>query len=828
MNSRHLRLQSLTWAAWLCATSFAVAQPASVPTRTIRGVVLSAGSRLPIGGAQITVGEIRETTDSEGRFTLRVSSGTAFVSVTATGYRPLLTSIDARRADVANAELSLASETEFATSVDVVSQGPAASPTSRQVQAVEVLRTPGSLDNVFRTLQTLPGVAAAEDLGSRLAVRGGTPDQNLTMMDGVEVHDPYRLFGLTSAFNPETIERFELATGGFSVKYGDRLSSLLIVENRDGRPDEVRGSSSLSVTDGNVVLEGGLPGEGRGSWIVTARRTYYDLIAERFVDQGLPGFHDLQFRGAWSPTERSRLTLSGLRSRQAAALSLDEKDVNGTFDDNTNNDLAFVKFDLGFGGTGHTRTIAGWSRTHSTFGLDVTIDGGNVRSNAPHDEDPTWLTSAFQYSILGEDLSLRQEVGWTLGTHVLDMGFDVHRLSTSLRYDFVGDRNPIAANGSSVQGGAGLPDLLLSKPRAGRKAAWLQDSWYAGGGLTLQGGVRVDRSALTHQTVVSPRLSATLTAGSTRVIAAGGQYTQAPGYEKITQGDYVLDLTSDQAGSLASERAWMGSLGLERDLGAGVTVKVDGYYKRFNDLLMGRLETEVERGARVARYDYPLELRSEIPSHRLITTIPTSVGRGRAYGFDVFVSRQSGGRLTGWTSYTWGRATREAYGREYPFEYDRRHAFATVASFALSPRWTFAATTRIASGFPRTAPMGVRVAEREDVGDIDRDGNATEFHPLRDASGLLVYAPSLGSIANLNNARLPVFARVDVRVAWRPRGAAGRWEFYAEVLNALNRKNAALLDPKLVHDPKSDRPTIVEDRIGAIPLLPTIGLRFRF
>ena len=116
----------------------------------------------------------------------------------------------------------------------VVAPAPAAAPATQEVAPVQVLRTPGALDNVFRTLQTLPGVTATEEFGSRLAVRGGSPDQNLTVMDGVEIHDPYRLFGLTSAFNPEIIQRFELATGGFSVKYGDRLSSLLLVENRDG------------------------------------------------------------------------------------------------------------------------------------------------------------------------------------------------------------------------------------------------------------------------------------------------------------------------------------------------------------------------------------------------------------------------------------------------------------------------------------------------------------------------------------------------------------------------------------------------------------------
>jgi hypothetical protein len=89
-------------------------------------------------------------------------------------------------------------------------------------------------ENIFRVLQTLPGVNATADFDSRLSVRGGGPDQNLTLMDGVEIHDPYRLFGLASAFNPETVQNFELTAGGFSPKHGDRLSSILVIENRSG------------------------------------------------------------------------------------------------------------------------------------------------------------------------------------------------------------------------------------------------------------------------------------------------------------------------------------------------------------------------------------------------------------------------------------------------------------------------------------------------------------------------------------------------------------------------------------------------------------------
>jgi len=126
-------------------------------------------------------------------------------------------------------------------------------------------------------------------------VRGGGPDQNLTVMDGVEIHDPYRLFGLTSAFNPETIENFEFVAGGFSPKYGDRLSSILLVENRAGtRAKPFAGSFSLALTDANFVVEGALPGGGKGSWIVSGRRTYYDLIANRIVGTTLPSFSDVQ------------------------------------------------------------------------------------------------------------------------------------------------------------------------------------------------------------------------------------------------------------------------------------------------------------------------------------------------------------------------------------------------------------------------------------------------------------------------------------------------------------------------------------------------------
>ena len=101
-------------------------------------------------------------------------------------------------------------------------------------------------------------------------------------------------------------------------------------------------------------------------------------------------------------------------------------------------------------------------------------------------------------------------------------------------------------------------------------------------------------------------------------------------------------------------------------------LRAEGYYKRYTDVLIGRLETDAERAARVGRYDFPFFLASSVPIDPIITTVPTNDGRGHAYGFDLFVSRSSApasARLMGWASYTWGKAERDAYGYRYPFEY---------------------------------------------------------------------------------------------------------------------------------------------------------------
>jgi len=719
----------------------------------------------------------------------------------------------------------------FKEDVQVVADGPvpAEAPAELPVRPVTVMAVAGSADNVFRTLQTLPGIAATTEFDSRISVRGGAPDENLTMMDGVEIHNPYRLFGLTSAFNPELVRSFDLYSGAFSSKYGDRLSSLLVVENRPGTDAKrLAGSSAVSLTDANVVLEGRLPGEEKGSWIVAGRRTYYDLVANRIVDTQLPAFGDLQARADWNLRPGTRLTFFGLLSREAtdAAFTGDRPGEQGDFVTGARNDLASLSLTTLLGPRWSSRTIASFYLNRDDLAADAQFRQEARRSNAPSDETGFRLADlSFTRDLGVRDLALREELTLSTGAHFVESGFEVHRLRTDTSLQITGDRNPSASNGSSVQGGAGLPSDLDSAVDSTRFGVWLQDRWQAAARLSLEAGLRLDGSGVNRRITLSPRLAATWRIGDgTRLRAGGGIFTQSPGYEKLIQSDYFVDLSGELGRSLRYERAAHAIVGFERDFPLGMSARVEGYWKGLSELVVGRLETEQERLARVAQYDFPAELASSVPTEAIITSFPENAASGESWGFDVLVQRRPvpGAKITGWVSYTYGQASRDEYGRRVPFEYDRRHAGTFVGSWRITPKWELGLTARAFSGFPRTPVLGLRVAADE-----TEDGRLV---PALDAEGRYVYETDSGGVANLNTARLPFFFRLDARLSWTPGGATGRWQLYLDVINATNRDNVGQLDPRLAYDPGSalDQPRLYFEPTAAIPFLPSLGVRFRF
>ena len=789
---------------------------------TITGITIDGITNTPISNVRVSNQQRQVTTDETGHFTIQIEQIEASLRFEINGYLETTVIVEGTTLEV---RLFPNTFTDTITVVPppLTQERPSDNPISSQ----EVFRIAGSVDNVFRTLDLMPGVASTDDFGSRLAVRGGTPDQNLTVMDGVEIHNPYRLFGITSAFNPETVQDFNLTAGGFGVAYGDRLSSLLIVNNRKGKKD-FQGSTALSITDTNIVLEGTTPVWNNGTWLFSARRTYYDLFAESLlsVDGQFPSFTDFQLQTEWDFEAGHRLSVTGLHSSEGSNLDFegDRPGENIAFGSDVNNNLLSVRFDAVIGTRATATTILARSDNHEFLGFNGAIRADARRSNSPVDAGAFGLAKLiFERSISVRDLSLREEFAFQASSrHLLSAGLDLHRLNTAVGFAIRGDRNQNEANGSSITGGTGLPDMLQSTLAGTRGGLWIQDSYTPSSRISIEPGLRLDWSTVNRRSALSPRLAASYQLNDrTQIRVAVGRYTQSPGYEKLVQSDYFIDLSNIKESKLPYEKANHFVVGVQRDLTPDLTARLEGYYKRFNDLLVGRLETKTERLSRISQYKFPQSQRNSIPTAPLITSNPTNNAGGAAYGLDVYMNHTNQtAPLTGWLSYNWGHANRESYGRRYAFEYDRRHAFNAVGRYRLSSKWTLAATARIASGFPHTAPIGLRVSSTEN--------ESGHLVPETDISGYPIYTVDYGGIENLNSGRLPHYARVDFRTTYQPGGINGRWLLYVEVINLLGRDNPVELEPRLEHDPHSNTPRLFEVASQGFPRLPTFGLRLRF
>jgi hypothetical protein len=365
-----------------------------------------------------------------------------------------------------------------------------------------------------------------------------------------------------------------------------------------------------------------------------------------------------------------------------------------------------------------------------------------------------------------------------------------------------------------------------------RTAAYVQYRGQIGPRVAVEPGLRLERPGSVAGLTLSPRLMASVDLGGVGLLkAAAGLHYQSPGYEKLIHSDYFLDLSPEASRDLRPERGFQFALGLERSLGGGFDASLEAYHRDFSRLIVGRLETESERALRLAEYDYPPALQWGLPTGLLITSHPANGAEGRAHGLLATVRKRDGPneRLSGWLAYAWGKSDRLAYGRTYPFDYDRRHAASLLAVYRATPRWEFGVSGRLASGLPTTPPRGVLVLGVPDTGDRDRDGNRDERVPARDDSGRPIYVTDPGGFATLNSTRLPTYLRIDARLSFLPRGPRGRWLFYLEAINLLNRQNAVSYDWDLRLDPGATRPRVeMSSGQDGIPLIPTFGVRWRF
>jgi hypothetical protein len=709
---------------------------------------------------------------------------------------------------------------------------------------------PGAVEDVFRTLQTLPGVLAPSDFSSQLIVRGSGPDQNLIIMDDVEIFNPYRLYGLISMFNPEAVSDVNLISGGFPAKYGDRLSAVLDVTNREGnRKEAFTGNINASIIDANIVLEGKNPFNIDGSWLINSRRTYYDLIVEPFVkNAGLveenvsfPNFHDIQTKIVFGPFNGHKILLNGVYSRDGVNVVSAEgrktADSIGVYNQ-IKNDVMSVGWHYVPNQKFLNKFVFSWYRNSGATNFDSQILDPSLNRDEFEDIIPDTLSAYLLNFKFDADFSFRKysiddKITYLWGDNVFEAGAGADFMTTIVDFKFQIDPELRAFLVSNPQFRAVLSDIQ-ERRNYNRYRSFVQNNFKITEKLYFNPSLRFDYYDILDKSYAAPRLSLSYALDDlTTLRAVWGIYYQSPGYEKIVDQNILYDLSQIYTSRLEAEKAVHYVLGIERWLTSEWSARLEGYYKDFSRLISQQkvpgtryfTERIPDTDPRFSSgWTRPVSVRGDS-----LTQIPINASYGEAYGLELFLSKKNisnDDRLSGWISYSLAYANRFEEGKELPFRFDQTHTFNFVMNYKfnhwldLGVRWQFG------SGFPITTPVGIK--PRIIMRDTNADGipdspeiatRKTSSDP--EAPSEIIYDVDFGD--NRFNDRKPNYHRMDIRLTALADYWDLDWSFYLDIINVYNRSNVVNYDYFIQDDLQLGR-----EATNMFPILPTLGFSVRF
>ena len=273
----------------------------------------------PLIGATVLVPEIMDatTTNFNGTYILGgLSNGNYQLIVSLIGYGRDTLNIVIDGRDLTQ-DVQMNEEAMTLKNVEIVaekiSERTSVSNISFRMKALQTSQ--GLTEDPVRTLSTLPGIGRAGDLfsPSQIYVRGGSPDENLFLMDNNKVYFPYYFGGQKSIFNTDAIESVELLTGGFSAAYGNHMSSVMNVQTRDGDFEHFKGMASVGFYNAAALFEGPIVKD-KFSGLVAIRRTYLDLFLKESADFPLTSLGDITYKFSYKLNDNHKLSLSGLSS----------------------------------------------------------------------------------------------------------------------------------------------------------------------------------------------------------------------------------------------------------------------------------------------------------------------------------------------------------------------------------------------------------------------------------------------------------------------------------------------------------------------------------
>lgn len=668
-----------------------------------------------------------------------------------------------------------------------------------QMTALEKLPSFLGEKDVMKSLMLLPGVQQGNEGNSGIFVRGGSPDQNLILLDDVPLYNASHLFGFVSVFTPEALQSVDFYKGAFPARFGGRLSSIVDVRMKDGNKYAYKTDLTLGLLSSKIVHEGPIK-KGKSSYLISARRTLLDLLvtgiskaAQKDENEATNpgyGFYDINAKANFELNPYNHLYFSFYTGGDKLFVDYRYRLKTYTQDETQNNDVSL--------NWGNTMAVTRWnSQIAPKLFMNATAH---------------W--SRFVYNISGDFYSHRVSAEKDdENSFVLDYDSHVESFGIKTDWDYYWKENTPLQFGSFIYRHNYLPgsqttnrNNRINQFSAGKLQGW-EVGFYADVKLPLTDKLiaGVGLRALVYATsekaypLVEPRLSLTY--------RAGGESTWSASYTRMSQPIHLLtssniglpsDIWVPTTSRIRPETASQFSLGFSHRFPADIRLNTEMYYKTMN---------------RVVTYSqgYGLMDLNENWEDFIET------GKGRAWGFETEV-KYNFSKFETWLGYTlaWNERKFDNINRGnwYPHKFDRRHKLDIGFLCKLNEKWTFSSNWTYQSGVP-VSFSGLDYPGYP--GNIDYGWHDIFTNiELKNTDRIQYYQ-------SINQTRLPAYHRLDISFTKEWKTGKFRKELSFGFYNAYSRQN-----PYFVYaDTKTDGTTVYK-QVSLLPVLPFVSYRIRF
>jgi hypothetical protein len=737
---------------------------------TLTGIVLDSESKKPIHGASVIIEKSNAgtETDSSGRFVLNnMYEGSYILQVSHIGYetKEITCRVDSEKQSE-NLTIHLVPKIVMLKGI-VVSPGQYSlietPPNSHEnLSQQTITNMPQINDDAFRAVARLPGIAA-NDFSARFTVRGGEYNEVLVNLDGMRLYEPFHLKevdgGVISIIDGSAIQNIDLMTGGFSSKYGDKLSGVFDITSKQVQPDKKSVSAGVSFVTAFTRSEGTFD-HNKGSWLLSARKGYAEYVLNLSEEgkQIVPKYYDVFSKVQYQIGKNSVVAIHTLHAKDKLTFIGEDENSGDTARSQYAN--SYVWFTL-------------WSNLSQDLTSQTVLSTGQVNHKRYG-----LIPGLYHVSDINDFMFTGLKTDWD------------YNLSGSLSVQMGGEIQDIWAN--YIYWGRDNYGTRMSanfKRNGTKRSFYISSRAVLSGHIITEAGLRNDWANYSSDNVVSPRISCAYVFRKGSILRASwGNYYQLEGIDEIAvgYGERVYH---------PAQKCEQYVIGFEKEFSHSVSFRIEAYQKLYSHLRPS-----------FSNASNSMQTFPEVDDDRIMIDHE----RKKSHGIELFLKRDGGGIFSWWFNYTYAKVTDSVKKITSPSEYfskysnivlpgskDQRHSLNCDFLFRPTPRWLISTSFQLHSGWPYST--------------AHYDSTYIEYRHA--------YMYSV-TVDPLWSSRYPLFHQLDMRISRIFPLSRGKITFYVEIYNVYNRKNTRFINEdfdetgtNVTHEHNE------EDWLGRIPSL---------